>query len=69
MNLRNENKISRNGLYNTDELPVLLRTGRRSRSRSTGPNGVESVLIETLKVSTDGELNDGVPAAPANSRD
>jgi hypothetical protein len=31
--------------------------------------GVESVPIETLKVSTDGELNDGVPAAPANRRD
>jgi hypothetical protein len=30
---------------------------------------VESVLIETLKVSTDSELNDGVPAAPANKRD
>jgi len=29
------------------------------------PERVESALIETLKVSTDGELNDGVPAAPA----
>jgi hypothetical protein len=34
-----------------------------------GPNRVESSLIETLKLSTDGEWNDGVPAPPANKRD
>jgi hypothetical protein len=60
---------SRYGRYNTNELSVLLRTESPFVLSYTGPNRVEFVLIETLKVSTDGELSDGVRTAPANRRD
>ena len=69
MNLRNENKIL---VMASITLTSYRYSCAQVAVRALAPRartGVESVLIETLKVSTDSELNDGVPAAPANKRD